>query len=103
METLTLLLLNNLTAESLVKKQRGVLEMNRIILIALLIVLSGCSDSPWCAQGVNQKIRRERFDSCLKNIPKGPQTTKYNDWAEVVSQCDNIAYYQSMEKPKGCE
>ena len=52
--------------------------------------------------------RNEIFQQCIKNLPNGPQITKYNDWDEVVSECNNSAYYISNERklgshiPDGC-
>lgn len=31
------------------------------------------------------------YDKCIAGVPKGPQTTVYNDWAEVVEQCRSHA------------
>lgn len=67
----------------------------RITLLAAafsLVALSGCEHE----QRPDPEIRAERFDSCLKNVPSGPQQTKYNDWAEVVEACESAAYWQSF-------
>ena len=45
--------------------------------------------------------RNEVFQQCISNLPNGPQVTKYNDWDEVVSQCDGAAYYIANEKKLG--
>jgi hypothetical protein len=34
----------------------------------------------------------------MKALPAGPQATKYNDWDEVVGECESVAYYQSLKK-----
>lgn len=31
-------------------------------------------------------------------LPKGPEAAVYNDWAEVVTSCQNAAYYHSLRK-----
>lgn len=48
----------------------------------------------------DQCLRQIIFFKCLKNIPVGPKEAKYNDWDEVVGQCDSVAYWQSMRQRK---
>lgn len=43
----------------------------------------------------DQCIRREIFFGCLAALPKGPENPRYNDWAEVVGECADVALYQS--------
>lgn len=31
------------------------------------------------------------FERCLARIPKGPNSTVYNDWAEVIDECQSSA------------
>lgn len=31
------------------------------------------------------------FERCLARIPKGPNSTVYNDWAEVIDECRSSA------------
>jgi hypothetical protein len=57
--------------------------------------LGGCSPDP---QTVDQCMRREIFQQCMKALPAGPSATKYNDWDEVVAQCDSVAHYQSLRR-----
>lgn len=67
--------------------------MKFLAIFSVLLALSGCKlDYP----KVDQQRRAERFDACLKNIPVGPQQTKYNDWAEVIDACSRAAYYQAI-------
>lgn len=47
---------------------------------------------------VDQCMRRDLFTQCMKTVPAGPTSVKYNDWEEVVSACENAAYYQSYRK-----
>lgn len=66
---------------------------------AALLLLAGCAQSP---DELNQKARRgflrhQYFVECMKLLPAGPVTTRYNDWDEVVSACDTAAYYQSIQ------
>ncbi len=44
----------------------------------------------------DQCIRAELFRQCMQSLPAGPVATQYNDWAEVVDECDGASYYQSM-------
>lgn len=38
---------------------------------------------------------------CLRTAPAGPQSTKYNDWDEVVEACGSEAYYIALQlEPK---
>lgn len=77
-----------------------------LIALTVMFLLAGCMEMPekqvagWC---VDQEKRIERFDECLKLLPYGPDTTVYNDWAEVVSECDDISYAQAkVWRPEGC-
>ena len=78
--------------------------MNRLTRYAGLIAgaslltagLGGCS-------GVgpptpDQCMRREIFMQCMNALPAGPTATMYNDWDEVVQQCDSVAHYQSLRR-----
>ena len=66
-------------------------------LVFSILALAGCSEMR--SPVTDQCLRRELFTQCLKNIPKGPASVKYNDWDDVVSACERAAYYQSF-KPK---
>ena len=61
--------------------------------IILSVFLVGCTQP---SSGVDQCMRRELFIQCLKYIPKGPDSTKYNDWDEVIKECQNASYYHSL-------
>ena len=58
------------------------------------VLAGGCTESI----GPDQCLRREIFQQCMKALPAGPQATKYNDWDEVVGECESVAYYQSLKK-----
>lgn len=69
--------------------------MMRIAIAAIIaLAAAGCDD----VSIADQCLRAERFDACLKSLPAGPQSTRYNDWSEVVSACESAAYYQSLRK-----
>ena len=70
----------------------------RIILILGLLYLVGCERCEWT---VDQKARTEMFFKCMKAIPQGPTHVKYNDWDEVVSECNSVAY--SLTKKWECK
>lgn len=57
------------------------------------VLAGGCTGT-----GPDQCMRRELFQQCMKALPAGPQSTKYNDWDEVVGKCESVAYYQSLKK-----
>ncbi len=52
------------------------------------------------ASDPDQCLRVELFERCMKSLPAGPKQTQYNDWAEVVSECQSASYYQSMRSQK---
>ena len=66
-----------------------------MLTLAVIALASGCSGDK---QSVDQCKREEIFRQCLAALPAGPQTTVYNDWAEVVGACGSQAYYQSKRK-----
>lgn len=75
--------------------------MKRILFLAPLLLLAGCNpDAGSIASSTkympDQKLRAERFDACMKNLPAGPESTHYNDWSEVVDSCESAAYKQSI-------
>ena len=72
--------------------------MGKWIIIGALVglIFSGCDNmEPWRAI-VDQQKRVELFQSCLVALPAGPQSTKYNDWDEVVEACDSASYRQAI-------
>ncbi len=66
-----------------------------ILLCAL--ALAGCTkEQPARTQAYDQCARAEIFQACMRNLPAGPQATKYNDWDEVVRACGDQAQYMSV-------
>ena len=67
--------------------------MNKImiVLVALGFMCTGCEIS-----GQDRELRQELFFKCLECIPDGPEETVYNDWAEVVSECNRAASQMSF-------
>jgi hypothetical protein len=74
------------------------------ILLATLL-LSGCvpqAGSACIEEDYNQVLRRQLFKECLDSVPEGPSTTTFNDWSEVVNNCDMISARQSIEYINVC-
>jgi hypothetical protein len=84
-----------------------------IILLVLAIALTGCNSKqnadgtltlttavidPEDKTSNDQCLRAKLFEQCLKALPAGPQATKYNDWDEVVHQCELASYRHSFRK-----
>jgi hypothetical protein len=80
-------------------------KMNKLASVALLlpIFLAGCDDNSLPTYAVDQPMRRAYFMECLKSLPAGPTSTQYNDWDEVVAQCDSVAYYQAKYCIENCQ
>ena len=66
--------------------------MKKLILFAALLAVPGCEQP----NAVDQCRREELFQACMHALPAGPASTKYNDWSEVVSECDDHARYTSV-------
>ena len=58
--------------------------------LTILFFLCGCTDVV-----TDQCLRVELAFDCLRALPAGPETTTFNDWAEVVALCDYNAVYQA--------
>lgn len=69
--------------------------MIRALLALAALALTGCYEPPQRTWALDQCLRSEAFRQCLAALPAGPQATKYNDWAEVVDQCDDVSKGQS--------
>lgn len=68
----------------------------RAIYTLCLFTLASCGKVCW--HEADQQERQRIFKECLSLLPAGPVSTQYNDWAEVVSECEDAAYYQSLVK-----
>lgn len=71
---------------------------NLLTSLVMVGMLAGCTESPEEQSMPDQCKRVELFQQCLKAIPEGPGTTKYNDWAEVVNECEDHAYYAAKRR-----
>ena len=73
------------------------LSMKTFALIAL--ALCGCYDRPDIPapkSDYDQCLRAELFQQCLRLAPAGPVSSHYNDWAEVISECQSAASRNSV-------
>lgn len=72
--------------------------MKTLISIIMLLILTGCNITP--EQKVTMDTDRckhiELFQQCLKLTPKGPESTTFNSWDNVIEACDTAAYRQSF-------
>lgn len=79
--------------------------MKIAIVSTIAVLLSACgssSQATYPRYESDRELRAERFDACMKLLPIGPTNTKYNDWAEVVSECELAAYRQSLRCVENC-
>jgi hypothetical protein len=79
----------------------------KAILLAACAALAGCEfQAAGPTYEPDQCLRAQLFQQCLATVPKGPEAARYNDWDEVVSQCESAAYHQSLRAmgtvPKQC-
>lgn len=70
--------------------------MKTLLILCAVVLLSACEQPVQFTP--NQCIRAELFKQCMAILPAGPVATKYNDWAEVVDECESAAYHQSLRK-----
>lgn len=71
--------------------------MKFIAVVGSTVVLVGCGDEPTrTTQMVDQCMRQKLFSQCLAAVPSGPTITHDNPWDEVMKQCGQQAYYQSI-------
>ena len=66
--------------------------MWKYLLIA--VAVAGCGDARTTA---NRCDYMEAYDRCMAKLPAGPNSTVYNDWAEVVDECKGMAYSASRK------
>lgn len=74
-----------------------------IFYIVAVVATSSCSAVQYPEYVQDQPTRQRLFKDCMASLPAGPVSTRYNDWDEVVQQCDNVAYYQSRVCVKNCQ
>lgn len=75
--------------------------MRYVFALVITLLLVGCmDDAPTYRQ--DPKLRQEIFFKCLAALPAGPQSTKYNDWDEVVNECGRQAEWMAKTCVTGC-
>lgn len=88
----------------------GLVAVCLVVLAFVVVSMSGCAPAPKPQapeSKPDQCLRAQLLKECLSTVPAGPQVAgKYNDWAEVVDECSDAAYYASFRKvdviPKEC-
>lgn len=65
-----------------------------IATIIMLLAFTSCSVPRWVVDREKQELL---FFKCMEKTPKGPTTTKYNDWDEVIRQCFIVSREMSGE------
>lgn len=67
------------------------------IALCAAIALSGCNKKEVGDTAASGPLRIALARDCMAHLPAGPVQTHYNDWAEVVAECDTIAWYQTNQ------
>jgi hypothetical protein len=69
-------------------------------ILALAATLTACGEIEiW---ETDQSKRQELFKECMELLPSGPKSTHYNDWAEVVDECNDYARYAAKYCVQKC-
>lgn len=75
--------------------------MSKLICVALVsIAIVGCKGSANSDMVIDQCLRIQLAQQCVKDLPASPVETKYNDWDEVINQCDENSMRQSVRLRK---
>lgn len=72
--------------------------MAKVCMVLVASALIGCGE--FKPPTPDQCLRREIFRECMSVLPKGPESTMSNDWAEVVGECSRTALSQSLRQPE---
>lgn len=67
----------------------------KIVLVVLCLALTGCGKAAG-DRVVDQCLRIQLAQQCLANLPAGPVATHYNDWDDVITECNRGALHQSI-------
>lgn len=70
-----------------------------LLLVALSLATASC-ESDYDDLYVDQCLRTRLFQECLDKVPRGPESTTYNDWSEVVAECSSEGYYAARRYKK---
>ncbi len=76
--------------------------MKYIIVLLLSVLLLGCDRlaPPVTVFDISKQV--ELYKMCMETLPKGPDSTVYNDWAEVVEECRDFAFWGSQYCVRNC-
>jgi hypothetical protein len=72
----------------------------KIVLLIAVLTLVGCTPENMGREQLDQCIRWQLFQQCMAALPAGPVQAKYNDWDEVVSQCESTASRAAYRIPE---
>jgi len=73
----------------------------KVLLACAVILMAGCSgdEAPTKRQwAIDQCVRAELFKQCMTLLPAGPQSTKFNDWDDVVESCNDTSRSQASRR-----
>lgn len=77
--------------------------MKRLTTLLCIGLLAACQPKPdgnyVIREELDQCRRVELFESCLQLAPAGPQSAKYNDWSEVIGECEGFATRAAYRDP----
>jgi len=68
-------------------------KLGMFIAAAFTIAAAMTANAASAEMVLDQCKREELFFKCMQMVPKGPDSTKYNDWDEVVAECGQQVYY----------
>lgn len=68
--------------------------MGTALVLFIAGLFYGLNSMPkWATDNVKYKAE---YYQCINNLPIGPESTVYNDWDEVMEECQYIARKLSM-------
>lgn len=70
---------------------------------SLALLLAACQKpdgNRTVQQELDQCMRWQLFERCMASLPAGPSSAKYNDWDEVVSECEYVATRAAYRDPR---
>ena len=76
--------------------------MKKVAAMVVALLLAACGEHPDTIISDRCAVN-DIFQQCMKSLPTGPSSTHYNDWSEVVTACQDVAYRHSLKKRKSIE
>lgn len=76
--------------------------MYKILFLTILLVGCGGGENSAISSSpiLDVCLQKVYFDDCMKLLPAGPTSTKYNDWSEVIAECTDSAKSLSYRQKK---